>query len=213
MSSLQIFSFDEQALRTVEMNKEIWFVARDVCNILDIKNTSDALKRLDEDERARFNLGRQGEANIVNESGIYELIFASRKEEAKDFKRWLKRDVLPAIRKTGSYQAENKPMTVEEMIISQAESVKEVKQDLQELSSKVDNQITLDHGEQRRLQKALAIRVYSLTEDLSERKKLFSQGHREIKDRFGVSSYKDVKRKDLQAAVNYIANWIPKKVA
>ncbi|GAK09599.1 Rha family transcriptional regulator [Geomicrobium sp. JCM 19038] len=81
------------------------------------------------------------------------------------------------------------------------------------LESKVDEQITLDYGEQRSLQKAVAKRVYHFTEDKQEASKLFRQAYREIKDRFAVASYKDVKRKDLEAATNYINNWIPKRVA
>lgn len=99
--------FDGRELRIVEIENEPWFVAKDACNILDIKNTTDTLKRLDNDERARFNLGRQGSANIVNESGLYELIFASRKPEAKEFKRWIKKDVLPSIRKHGAYMTQD----------------------------------------------------------------------------------------------------------
>ncbi len=80
-----------------------WFVAKDVCDCLEIKNTTDALKRLDDDERARFNLGRQGETNIVNEYGLYSLVLSSRKPEAKEFKRWITHDVLPSLRKYGTY--------------------------------------------------------------------------------------------------------------
>ena len=62
-----------------------------------------ALGRLEDDERAKFNLGRQGNANIVNEYGLYSLVLASRKPEAKSFKRWVTHEVLPSIRKTGQY--------------------------------------------------------------------------------------------------------------
>lgn len=82
---------------------EPWFVAKDVCDILEISNPSDALKRLDDDERSRFNLGRQGETNIVNEAGLYVLVLGSRKPEAHEFKRWVTHEVLPQIRRTGGY--------------------------------------------------------------------------------------------------------------
>lgn len=98
-----VFNFTSQALRVVMREGEPWFVAADVCEALDIKNPTDALKRLDDDERARFNLGHQGEANIINESGLYSLILGSRKPEAKKFKKWVTSEVLPAIRKTGGY--------------------------------------------------------------------------------------------------------------
>lgn len=82
-----------------------------------------------------------------------------------------------------------------------------------EIESKVDEQITLDHGEQRRLQKGVAAKVYEVCDDPQVRPKLFRELYREIKDRFGVASYKDVKRKELQSALRYIENWIPRKVS
>lgn len=103
-SEIQSYNFNGAALRTLtDENGEPWFVAKDVCDILEISNPSDALKRLDDDERSRFNLGRQCETNIVNEAGLYVLVLGSRKPEAHEFKRWVTHEVLPQIRKTGGY--------------------------------------------------------------------------------------------------------------
>lgn len=103
-NEIQKFDFKGALLRTLtDEAGEPWFVAKDVCDILEISNPSDALKRLDDDERSRFNLGRQGETNIVNEAGLYVLVLGSRKPEAHEFKRWVTHEVLPSIRKTGGY--------------------------------------------------------------------------------------------------------------
>ena len=103
-NEIQQFYFNNAALRTLtDEAGEPWFVAKDVCDILEISNPSDALKRLDDDERSRFNLGRQGETNIVNEAGLYALVLGSRKSEAHEFKRWVTHEVLPQIRRTGGY--------------------------------------------------------------------------------------------------------------
>lgn len=103
-TEIQQFYFNNAALRTLtDEVGEPWFVAKDVCDILEISNPSDALKRLDDDERSRFNLGRQGETNIVNEAGLYALVLGSRKPEAHEFKRWVTHEVLPQIRRTGGY--------------------------------------------------------------------------------------------------------------
>ena len=97
---IQTFNFNNATMRTLtDKNGEPWFVAKDVCNILEISTPSDALKRLDDDERSRFNLGRQGETNIINEAGLYTLVLGSRKPEAHEFKRWVTHEVLPSIRK------------------------------------------------------------------------------------------------------------------
>ncbi|WP_121615253.1 phage antirepressor [Virgibacillus halodenitrificans] len=107
--------FDGRELRVIELENEPWFVAKDACDILGLSNPSMVISRLDEDERAKFNLGRQGQANIVNESGLYELIFASRKPEAKNFKKWIKKDVIPSIRKHGAYMT---PETIEQALLN-----------------------------------------------------------------------------------------------
>jgi anti-repressor protein len=104
----KIFHFGANQVRTILLNNEPWFVAKDVCDVLEIKNTSDALKRLDADEVTRFNLGGlSGEANLVNEAGLYSLILGSRKPEAKQFKRWITHEVLPTIRKHGAYMTDD----------------------------------------------------------------------------------------------------------
>lgn len=103
-NEIQQFDFKGASLRTLT-NKagEPWFVAKDVCDILGHSNVSMALDRLDDDERSKFNLGRQGETNIVNEAGLYVLVLGSRKPEAHEFKRWVTHEVLPQIRRTGGY--------------------------------------------------------------------------------------------------------------
>ena len=98
-----LFSLDDLQLRVIMAEGEPWFVGADVCAALEIQNASQAISRLDEDERAMFNIGRQGATNVVSEPGLYSLILGSRKPEAKRFKRWVTHDVLPSIRKTGSY--------------------------------------------------------------------------------------------------------------
>ena len=95
-------------VRTLNLNGEPWFVAVDVCSVLDLSNPTIAVRRLDEDERAKFNLGRQGDATIVNEPGLYTLVLGSRKPEAKAFKRWITHEVIPAIRKHGVYITDEK---------------------------------------------------------------------------------------------------------
>lgn len=107
----KLMIFENEAfgkVRTLNLNGEPWFVAVDVCSVLDLSNPTIAVSRLDEDERAKFNLGRQGDATIVNEPGLYTLVLGSRKPEAKAFKRWITHEVIPAIRKHGVYITDEK---------------------------------------------------------------------------------------------------------
>lgn len=106
----KLMIFENEAfgkVRTLNLNGEPWFVAVDVCSVLDLSNPTIAVSRLDEDERAKFNLGRQGDATIVNEPGLYTLVLGSRKPEAKAFKRWITHEVIPAIRKYGGYMTKS----------------------------------------------------------------------------------------------------------
>lgn len=117
---LQVFSnasFGE--IRTVQQGEEILFIAADVCRALDIKNARDAVKRLDTDEKADVGLtdgSQKRYYNVVNEYGLYNLVLASRKPEAKAFKRWITRDVIPSIRKTGGYINGSEDMSDDEIM-------------------------------------------------------------------------------------------------
>lgn len=103
MDKLQIFTYNGIKVRTVQKDGEPWWVLKDVCEVLGLKNPTMIADRLDEDERTKFDLGRQGETNIINESGLYNVILRSDKPEAKPFRKWVTSEVLPAIRKTGGY--------------------------------------------------------------------------------------------------------------
>lgn len=107
MNKLQVFNNEELGqVRTVVNGEDVWFVAKDVCEVLEIKNTTQAMQKLDPEERTMFNIGRQGETNIINESGLYSLIMTSRKPQAKAFKKWVTSEVLPSIRKHGAYMTD-----------------------------------------------------------------------------------------------------------
>jgi prophage antirepressor-like protein len=105
-SSMQVFSFGEHPIR-VRVDSGPWWVAADVCAVLKLNDTRRAVERLDDDERISTpiidSMGRTQTAWAVNESGLYSLVLGSRKPQAKAFKRWLTHEVLPALRRTGSY--------------------------------------------------------------------------------------------------------------
>lgn len=112
----EVLSFSNEqfgTVRIVKLNGEPWFVASDVCKALSIINTAQATNRLDADERYMFNIGRQGNTNLVNEPGLYSLVLSSRKPEARQFKRWITHEVIPSIRKHGVYAT---PDTVERLL-------------------------------------------------------------------------------------------------
>lgn len=118
MNQLQnVFNYEGREVRTVKQGQDIFFVAKDVCEVLDIKNSHDALNRLGDYEKATSVLPTQfgnKSMNIINESGLYSLIMTSRKAEAQSFKRWVTEEVLPSIRKHGAYMT---PDTIEKALM------------------------------------------------------------------------------------------------
>ena len=117
MNNLQTFNFNNQPVRTVQLNNQPYFNLKDVCEILGIGNPSKLKTRLKEDglttSEVIDSLGRTQQANFINESNLYKTIFQSRKEEAEQFTEWVTSEVLPAIRKHGVYAT---PQTIEQMI-------------------------------------------------------------------------------------------------
>lgn len=107
-NELTTFAYNTASIRVIKIDGEPWFVAVDVCRILNITNATVALKPLAKDERAKLNLGQRGlgAVNAISESGLYKIIMRSDKPEAKAFQDWVTREVLPSIRKTGGYQVE-----------------------------------------------------------------------------------------------------------
>ena len=115
MNDMQIFTYNSNEVRTVEMNGEPWFVLKDVCEVLGIANPTAVAERLEDDERAKSDLGRQGAGWVINESGLYNVILRSDKPEAKPFRKWVTSEVLPSIRKHGAYMT---PETLQAAILN-----------------------------------------------------------------------------------------------
>lgn len=126
MTDLQIFNDDRFGqVRIIPVDGELMFVAKDVCDCLEITKHRDAISRLDSDERGSVKLDTPGgkqDIAAINEYGLYSLVLSSRKPEAKEFKRWITHDVIPAIRKTGSYSMVI-PQTLPEALRAYADEV------------------------------------------------------------------------------------------
>ena len=107
MNEMQVFKYEDNEVRTVERNGEVWWVLADVCRALGLERTDSVARRLDPDEKGTHLVSTPGgpqEMTIINESGLYMVIFRSDKPEAKAFKRWVTHEVLPSIRRTGRYE-------------------------------------------------------------------------------------------------------------
>lgn len=148
MSNIIPFNFKGAAVRVVDRNGEPWFVAADVCRVLEHSNPTMAVAGLDSEDRDTLNIaeGIAGNPNktVINESGLYSLILTSRKPEAKVFKKWVTGEVLPQIRKTGGYGAAviqlNDPATLRGLLLNYTEQVQQLQVEVQEKAAVIEEQ-------------------------------------------------------------------------
>lgn len=143
MNNLQTFNFNNQPVRTVQLNNQPYWVLKDVCDVLELSNPTVVANRLEDDERAKFNLGRQGEATVITESGLYAVILRSDKPNAKEFRKWVTSEVLPAIRKNGAYLTDEKaydithnPQSLADLLLQAGEQLKQKEIIIQEMKPK-----------------------------------------------------------------------------
>lgn len=134
------FGYDDQLVRTVVIDGMPWFVAKDVCEVLELSDVNKAVSKLDEDEkliRKLFVSGQNRDMIIVNESGLYTLIMRSNKPEARRFRKWVTSEVLPSIRATGQYTmpqlVENRLAAMEKMLVDNANRSEELKKGLADM--------------------------------------------------------------------------------
>lgn len=220
MNELHIFNSEEFGdIRTVTIDNEPWFVGKDVATALGYKNTADAIgKHIDTDDKLTSQIaiaGQRRDVVVINESGLYALIFGSKLESAKRFKRWVTSEVLPAIRKTGSYQ---KPMTTAEQIqllaqgnIELKEKIDAVNDDLQEFK----RDMPLLALECQKITKAKNQKVVPILggknapayKDNSIRQQVYSDIDAQLRREFGVNTYKAIKRNQCDVAIKIIKEY------
>lgn len=136
MTAPSIFRYEGQDVRTVTLDEETWFFAADVCSVLEITNVSQAITRLDDDEVTLIS-NEGAPRNVVSEGGLFALILGSRKPEARSFKRWVTHEVLPSIRRTGSYevaQPESPEMLMARAVIQAQELIARRDEQIAELA-------------------------------------------------------------------------------
>lgn len=213
MNELQIFNSEEFGdIRTVTIDNEPWFVGIDVAKSLGYANPKNAVpKHVSEEDKLNTQIeyaGQRREVTIINESGLYSLIFGSKLESAKRFKRWVTSEVLPAIRKTGSYQ---KPMTIAEQIQLLALG----NQNHEERIEKLENTMTIDYGQQKYigdLVSSIVIAHLGGKESNAYKeigKKVFAECNRDIKTYFDVNARNNIPKLRFAEATEYVKNWHP----
>ena len=213
MNQLEIFKNREFGeIRTVTVDGEPWFVAKDIAEILQYTNTQKAIRdHVDEEDKLTERIvlsGQNREVICINESGLYSLILSSKMPGAKRFKRWVTSVVLPQIRRTGTYQ---KPLTPQEMMRVQLGMI----DGHEERITHLENTMTIDYEQQQELKKTVNKRVIEVLggkkalayKEMS--KKVFSECNHDIQDYFRVNSRNNIPTKRYQEAVEYVEGWNP----
>ncbi|MFV8016347.1 antirepressor protein [Staphylococcus phage vB_StaA_PSa6] len=220
MQALQTFNFEELPVRTLEVDGEPYFVGSDIAKILGYQKPQNAIAtHVDLEDKTTTLIQGTGSnyksnAVIINESGLYSLIFSSKLENAKRFKRWVTSEVLPTLRKTGAYQVPSDPMQALRLMFEATEEtkqeIKNVKDDVIDLK---ENQ-KLDAGDYNFLTRTINQRVahiqrlHAITNQ-KQRSELFRDINSEVKKMTGASSRTNVRQKHFDDVIEMIANWFP----
>lgn len=220
---VEIFENEEFGkIRTVNIDGEPWFVAKDVCDILGVKNPRQAMTRLDDFEKNTviLNDGNKGNPNmtIISESGFYILVLSSRKPIAKPFQIWVTREVLPSIRKTGSYTANpsNKmELALDDMkvVYAQINNMEDLLAEQNEKLDRVVDNLTLSTRQQQKIYKVAKDRVNHLLggahskEYKANSRSYFINMWNGLKSKFQCGSYKDLNPIYFDKAVEFISGW------
>ena len=201
------------AIRTQIINSEPHFCLPDVCRALEIKNISQLKTRLNKDgviiSEVIDSVGRKQNANFVNELNLYKVIFQSRKESAERFTDWVAGEVLPSIRKAGSYQ---KQLSPQEMMRIQLGMI----DDHEDRIKNLESNMVIDYGQQQTLRQHVNKAVLNAlggkdTEAYAYISKVvFAECNRDLQDRFKVNSRNNIPRKRYEEAIDYVDNWEPK---
>lgn len=210
---LQIFNNSEFGqIRTVIVDSEPMFCLADVCKALEITHITDVKNRLKQDgvgtAEVIDNIGRKQNATFINESNLYKTIFQSRKESAERFTEWVTSEVLPSIRKTGSYQ---KPLSTQEMMRIQLGMI----DDVSDRVTKLENTMNIDYGQQHSLGELISSRVIELVGGKKSNayreigRKVFTEINHDYKDYFNVNARGNTPRLKYEEAVEYVKNRIP----
>ncbi|KFN86508.1 antirepressor [Streptococcus equinus JB1] len=226
MMNVQVFNNEEFGqVRTLEIDGMVYFSNTDVCGALEINNPSQALKRLRKDgvisNEVIDNLGRKQVMKFISESNLYKLIFQSKKKEAEKFTDWVTDEVLPAIRKHGSYVAPTQTaLSPEDAFIQLFQTQKEIKKEQavmrddivylkeeQPVNPSINQDLTKERN--KAVVKCLGGYDAPAYSDSKLRQKVFCQAARDFKELFKIPRYDLLKKKDIERAYDYWQQWQP----
>lgn len=211
MNELQVFKFENSQVRTVLINDEPYFVGKDVATVLGFKDVNHAiLDHVDEEDRVNSktqgqNAPEYGQRGtwLINESGVYALVFGSKLPGAKKFKRWVTKEVLPTIRKTGGYKVPDNPMdALKLMFEAQTQTNQQVGALDKRITDLEDNKL-LDPGEYNYISRAVKRKVKEVMSELDmnlvakQKSQIYHAINRDLNCFIGIKTRTQFKAKDF----------------
>ena len=221
MNELQIFQNKEFGeVRSLVINNEPWFVGKDVAEALGYKNSKNAVPtHVDEEDKLSTQIeytGQKRNVTVINESGLYSLILSSKLPNAKKFKRWVTSEVLPTLRKTGSYtKVPTDPRELLMLTIKAHEQTAQRVDVLEEKVSSLEKSTTIDSSQQYTLEKIAKATVIRTLGGIDSRayqlmnRKIFSNIWRDYKNYFKLGSYRETLKTEFENAKEYLESWSP----
>lgn len=220
MNELQVFNFQENQVRTQNRNNEIWFCLKDVCSILELSNSRKVVERLNEKgvtTSDTLTKGGMQKMTFINESNLYKVIFQSRKPQAEQFTEWVTSEVLPTLRKTGSYRLPQTPEEKIQLLLEANQSANAKIDKVEERVSNLEDNRFLNPNEYGYLNTQISARVKEVKEvlhlecDRKQNSELFRSIGREIKQIAGVKCRSQLRYKDFEKVLDFIRTWEPSK--
>lgn len=226
-NELNVFKFHDSDVRTVLIDNEVYFVGKDVAETLGYKDTKNALKQhvYDEDKMGwQITTPSRGiqTVTVINESGVYALVFGSKLPRAKEFKHWVTSEVLPSIRKTGGYKMPSTPEEMIDLLLQNSSNANKRIDKVEEQSKKNEERITnlednrflnpneygyLNTQVSSRIKQVKAVHKWELNRE--QNNQLYRAIGREIKQIAGVRCRSQIRFKDFDKVCEFVKTWEP----
>lgn len=219
MDELKVFDFEENDVRILNIEDTPYFVGNDVAKILGYSNYRNAvINHVEAEDRLSTRIEYAGQnrmVTVINESGLYSLIFGSKLDSAKRFKRWVTSEVLPTLRRTGTYEVTKDPLEIIKLSMKAIEQTNEEVENLKDDVTYLKDEVKLDAGEYGYISRLInrtvmeSATVYGFANTKEVKKELFSDINRGINEICGIRTRTQLRQKHFDKATQYINVWTP----
>lgn len=218
MNEVKLFDFENNKMRTQEIDNQIYFCLKDVCNILELSNNRKVVERLNEKGVTTSNTLTKGgmqKMTFINESNLYKVIFQSRKPQAERFTEWVTSEVLPTLRRTGSYRLPQTPEEKIQLLLEANQSANTKIEKVEERVTNLEENRLLNPNEYGYLNTQVSARVREIKDvhhlQLNRRQnsELFRAINGDIKKITNTRCRSQIRYKDFEKVVEFISSWQP----